>query len=253
MTGPAAEPSAPPLTPPGRPAPSRMRVLSRVLLGLVVSALLPAGVLLGRHLQRPPACPPSPRLTLAADLPEGTVLKLEHLSERSVPCDAPGLSSDRASQLVGRALVHPGLAGDALTWADVREALGERVMKKARAVPIDFDAASAVGRGDHLDVLAVLGTGETAYATTLIQNVIVVAAEPLGARRRLWLLLIPEEAEQLALAQLQGHLSLSVRNPDDVDVLEPRALTTAAELRDHALPEPHGCHHQTIQLIRKTP
>jgi Flp pilus assembly protein CpaB len=84
--------------------------------------------------------------------------------------------------------------------------------------------------GDHVDVLSVMQEPETKklVGVTLLQNVIVIANAPPapGDPRQLSLLLIPEEAQLLALAKEGGKLSVTLRNPVDPDLLDSVDLAT---------------------------
>ena len=107
------------------------------------------------------------------------------------------------------------------------------VMKKARATVVDVPARSPwlVG-GDHVDAVAVFTEPQTAeqVAVTLLQNVVVSSVTMLDGVARLTLLLLPEEAEAVLLAQRLGKLDVTLRSPDDVDVLEERGRTTVNSL-----------------------
>jgi len=118
------------------------------------------------------------------------------------------------------------------------------VQAKARAYTVETSAVTggAVLRpGDHVDVVAVLQDDKRLVAVTLLQNVVVVAnaAPAPGEARQLSLLVIPEEAELLALAKAAGHLTATLRNEQDPDVLEERgSATVATALTGLRLPPP---------------
>jgi pilus assembly protein CpaB len=98
-------------------------------------------------------------------------------------------------------------------------------------VTIDVNATSAVGfgvtRDDHVDVLWLLpGPGPRgAVITTLVEDAVVLATGlvSVGISYRpkevgygtVTLLVLPEEAERLVLAQKLGSLHLSLRNSED--------------------------------------
>jgi pilus assembly protein CpaB len=94
---------------------------------------------------------------------------------------------------------------------------------------------------DHVDVIGTFRDPQTneQVAVTLIQNVTVLATGkitgttnvnliPEGQRdySNVSLLVIPEEAEVLVLAQQEGKLTLSLRNEEDVDLIEERGRAT---------------------------
>ncbi|MDP1830071.1 MAG: RcpC/CpaB family pilus assembly protein [Archangium sp.] len=114
---------------------------------------------------------------------------------------------------------------------------GLEVMAKARAFTLDTSAvggAVVLRAGDHVDLVAVVTDPESRrmVSVTLLQNVIVIAnaAPAPGEPRQLSLLLIPEEVEILAFAKQAGHLTASLRNPADLDVLEERGAATMATI-----------------------
>ncbi len=104
---------------------------------------------------------------------------------------------------------------------------------------------------DHVDIIGTFKDPQTSeqVAVTLLQNVIVLATGkitgttnvnliPEGQREynNVSLLVIPEEAEILVLAQELGALTLSLRNEDDIDVhrrARPRHHQHAAVRRAH--------------------
>jgi pilus assembly protein CpaB len=118
------------------------------------------------------------------------------------------------------------------------------VMPKARAYTVDTAAVTggAVLRpNDHVDIVTVLQDDKRLVAVTLLQNVVVVAnaAPAPGEARQLSLLVIPEEAELLALAKAAGHLTATLRNEQDLDVLEERgSVTVTSALTGQRLPPP---------------
>lgn len=111
--------------------------------------------------------------------------------------------------------------------------LGAEVQKKARAYTVEtasVGGAAVLRANDHVDVLAVVTDPESKrqVAVTLLQNVVVLAnASPApGEPRQLSLLVIPEEAQLLAIAKAAGSLSATLRNPEDPNVLEQRSGAT---------------------------
>lgn len=108
------------------------------------------------------------------------------------------------------------------------------VQLKARAYSIETSAlggGSVLRANDHVDIVAVMtDDSKRLVSVTLLQNVIVMAnaAPAPGEAKVVSLLVIPEEAELLAVAQLSGKLLATVRNPRDTDVLEERGVVTVA-------------------------
>jgi len=105
------------------------------------------------------------------------------------------------------------------------------IQPKARGAFLDtasIAGASALKAGDHLDVIAVFTDAETKSVTavTLLQNVVVVSSEP----AHFALLVLPEEAEALAVAKASGQLMVTLRNAEDTNVLAERRRVTMKAL-----------------------
>jgi len=188
-----------------------------------------------------------PVVVAAVDVSEGTVVTMEMLSQRSIPeqfVTASVVKPDSASYVVNQKVLVPVQQGDPLLWSQFEttkaaERLSTKVQKRARAITIDAKARTAVGGwvrpNDHVDIIGTFkdpGSGEQT-AVTLMQNVIVIATGkitgttnvnlvPEGQRdySNVSLMVIPEEAEVLVLAQELGALTLSLRNEEDISVLE---------------------------------
>ncbi len=219
-----------------------------------------------------------PVIVAATDVPEGTVVTYEMISQRSVPeqfVTSSVVKPDSASYVVNQKVLVPIQAGDPLLWSQFEttkaaERLSTRVQKKARAVTIETGKSSSVGGwirpNDHVDIVATFKdpvTNEN-VAVTLMQNVVILATGkvtgttntsvmPEGQREynNVSLLVIPEEAEMLVLAQDLGALTLTLRNEDDVDVIEERGRASINTLlsgeRTRVLQQKR---FNTIQVIR---
>jgi pilus assembly protein CpaB len=198
-----------------------------------------------------------PVVVAAQDVPEGTVITFDMISQRSVPeqfVTSSVVKPDSASYVVNQKVLVPLQAGDPLLWSQFEttkaaERLSTKVQKKGRAITIEAKSTTAVGGwirpNDHVDVIGTFRDPQTDenVAVTLLQNVIVLATGkitgttnvnliPEGQRNYsdISLLVIPEEAEILVLAQELGNLTLSLRNEDDVDIIEERGRATISTL-----------------------
>jgi pilus assembly protein CpaB len=199
-----------------------------------------------------------PVIVATQDLAEGTVVTFEMVSQRPVPeqfVTSSVVKPDSASYVVGQKVLVPVQAGDLLLWSQFEsskaaERLSSMVLTRARAVSIDVSGAKMTVAGwirpnDHVDIIGSFRdpvTGEQ-MARTLMQNVLVVATGKLTGSTNinlvqesdrgyesLSLLLLPEEAEILSLATDLGSLTLTLRNPIDIEVAPPRAHATLATL-----------------------
>ncbi len=219
-----------------------------------------------------------PVLVASVDLSEGTVVSLEHLSQRSVPeqfVTASVVKPDSASYVVGQKLQFAVAAGDPLQWsqfdsARAMEHLASRIMMRARALAVEVRGTAAVGGwirpNDHVDIIGSFKDPQTSeqVAVTLLQNVNVLATGKLTGTTNVnlipesersyghvSLMLLPEEVELLVLAQETGNLTFTLRNEDDLDVLDERGRATINTLlageRTKVLQQKR---FNTIQVIR---
>jgi len=198
-----------------------------------------------------------PVVVAQKDLPEGTVVTFEMISQRSVPeqfVTSSVVKPDSASYIVNQKILVPVQAGDPLLWSQFEttkaaERLSTKVQKKTRAISLSADIISSVGGwirpNDHVDVIGTFRDPQLndMVAVTLLQNVIVLATGKITGTtninlipenerdyQNVSLLVLPEEAEILALASALGDLKLSLRNEDDVDVMEDRGRATLQTL-----------------------
>ncbi|MFT3839887.1 MAG: Flp pilus assembly protein CpaB [Myxococcaceae bacterium] len=185
-----------------------------------------------------------PVVVAAVDISEGTNVTFDMISQRSVPeqfVTSSVVKPDSASYVVNQKVLVPVQAGDPLLWSQFEttkaaERLSTKVQRKARAMTLDVSKTASVGGwvkpNDHVDIIGTFkdpGTNEQT-AMTLMQNVTVLATGkitgttninliPEGQRdyNNITVLVIPEEAEILTLAQELGALNLTLRNEDDID------------------------------------
>jgi pilus assembly protein CpaB len=219
-----------------------------------------------------------PVVVSAVDISEGTVVTMDMISQRSIPeqfVTSSVVKPDSASYIVNQKVLVALQAGDPLLWSQFEttkaaERLSTKVQKKARAITIEAKSTTAVGGwvrpNDHVDIIGTFKDPATneQVAVTLLQNVIILATgkitgttninlipENERAYGHVSLLVIPEEAEILVLSQELGNLTLSLRNEEDIDVLEERGRATISTLlsgeRTKVLQQKR---FNTIQVIR---
>jgi pilus assembly protein CpaB len=219
-----------------------------------------------------------PVVVAAVDIPEGTVVTMEMLSQRSVPeqfVTSSVVKPDSASYVVNQKVLVAVAAGDPLLWsqfetARASERLSTKIQKRARAISVEVKGVTSVGGwvrpNDHVDIIGTFKDPQTGeqVAVTLMQNVVVLSTGkmtgttnvnlvPEGQRdyNNVSLLVLPEEAEMLVLSQELGALTFTLRNEDDVDVLAERGRATINTLlsgeRTKALQQKR---FNTIQVIR---
>ncbi|MBL8952197.1 MAG: Flp pilus assembly protein CpaB [Myxococcaceae bacterium] len=195
----------------------------------------------------------TPVVVAAVDISEGTVVTFDMISQRAVPeqfITSSVVKPDSASYVVNQKVLVPVQAGDPLLWSQFEttkaaERLSTKIQKKARALTIEAAKTVAVGGwvrpNDHVDLIGTFKDPQTneSVAVTLLQNVIVLATgkitgttnvnlvpESQREYSNVSLLVLPEEAEVLVLATELGGLTMSLRNEDDVDVIEERGRAT---------------------------
>ncbi|MBI3182193.1 MAG: Flp pilus assembly protein CpaB [Myxococcales bacterium] len=219
-----------------------------------------------------------PVVVASTDIAEGSVVTFDMISQRPVPdqfVTSSVIKPESATYIVNQKVLVPLQAGDPLLWSQFEttkaaERLSTKVQKKARAITIEAGKTTAVGGwvrpNDHVDVIGTFKDPQTneSVAVTLLQNVIVLATGKITGTtnvnlipenqreyNNVSLLVIPEEAEILVLATEMGALTLSLRNEDDVDVIEERGRATINTLlsgeRTRAL---QAKRFSTIQVIR---
>jgi pilus assembly protein CpaB len=194
-----------------------------------------------------------PVVVAATDIPDGTVVTFDMISQRPVPeqfVTSSVVKPDSANYIVNQKVLVPLQAGDPLLWSQFEttkaaERLSSKIQKKTRAITINAAGIQSVGGwvrpNDHVDIIGTFRDPQASeqVAVTLLQNVIVLATGKLTGTTNVnlvsesqreysnvSLLVIPEEAEILVLAQEMGALTLSLRNEDDVDVIEDRGRAT---------------------------
>lgn len=225
------------------------------------------------------------------DVPEGTELDqdmvaVKEMPEKFVTESFIRIEEDNTSKHelpFGQRVMVPLKKGDPILishFESAREAeFSTMINQKGRAVTIDVSERHAVGLwvrpNDHVDVVGTFrdpgsaggekgeGSGGAGMKTvTLLQNVVVLATGHVNANttyvpeeekryQTVTLLVLPEEAEILTLAQETGALTLLLRNPDDLDYQENRKVVDQkALLAGTAANELQQKRYKTIQIIR---
>lgn len=200
----------------------------------------------------------APVLVATKEISEGTVITNDMIASRNVPntfITSSVVRPDQAERyIVGQKILVPVQAGDPLLYTQfasqaTAERLSTKVQKQARAVTIDAAKTTAVGGwvrpNDHVDVIGIFKDPQTneSVAVTLMENVMVLAtgkitgttnvnliADNQREYNNVSLLLTPEQVEIVVLAAELGNLSLSLRNPEDPDMMAERGRATIGTL-----------------------
>ena len=219
-------------------------------------------------------------LAANVDVPEGTELDqamvaVKDMPSRFVTDSFIRIEDDNTSKQelpFGQRVLVPLKAGDPILvshFESNREAeFSTMINQKGRAVTIDVQEKQAVGMwvrpNDHVDVVGSFRDPDNheLKVVTLLQNVVVLATGKVNANttyvpeedkryQSVTMLVLPEEAEILTLAQEVGSLTLLLRNPADLDFQEKRTIIDAKSLlAGDRTGELQQKRYKTIQIIR---
>jgi len=194
-------------------------------------------------------------LVAVKDVPVGGILAEKLIGVREIPRAYVEQRNVRAQDLkkVIDARIGAGLkANDTILWSDMEKfsdksrVLSGLVQQGMRAVPLDgadVDFGGLLRPGDRVDVLLTVGDrgNDTGSTRTLLQNLLVLsvgrniarANETVGRLRSGGIVTLGasvENAQVLAQARRRGELSLTLRNSEDITMVEGLPETTNAGL-----------------------
>ena len=195
---------------------------------------------------------PTPVLVAARDISGGTVLDQDMLRVEAIPSRlvTPSIvRSDLLASVQDAKLLLPMKQGDLLNFnmlqgTQMSEALSQDLAKGVRALSLRVNVESSVNRmvrpNDHVDVLLTYRdpTTRTVTTQTLLENIVVLATGEIYGGTQLGFVdedarkyvtvtveLTPQEVELAVQAQSMGAIYMSLRHPDDPEVMEDRART----------------------------
>ncbi|MHB1845222.1 MAG: Flp pilus assembly protein CpaB [Deltaproteobacteria bacterium] len=197
-----------------------------------------------------------PIIVASQDIDEGSTLTTDMVAQRPMPSQfvTPSvIKPENYSYVIGQKVLVNLKRGDPLLWTQFEsskglERLSKAVQKNFRAVTITAEDKASVGGwirpNDHVDVLATFHDAQGQMSTmTLLQNMLVLATGKITGNTNVallpedernygnvTLLMLPEEAEILDLAQQLGQISLTLRNEDDLETQGERVRTTPQTL-----------------------
>ncbi len=179
--------------------------------------------------------------------------------------------------IIGQPVITDIQKGDPLFYYDIEkvnvtEGLSKIIQKGGRAITIKVDDVSSVGNwirpNDHVDIIGIFSDPNTRQkmAMTLLENVIIIATgEYTGENFKtatkgktqaikysnVTLYVLPQEAEIILLAQDLGKLTLTLRNEDDLSLLEEKGRVTLDTIftGDRTM-ELQEIRKQTIQKVK---
>ncbi len=234
------------------------------LIAAAVAALLGLGMLwlyMKRFEEEASGGAPVAVVMATQDIPLGTTLTEAMLGLRNLPAayvEERHVRAADVARIIGVRVSMGVKANESLLWTDLattsqqRRDLSGLVRNGMRAVTIRADTTSAFGGllrpGDRVDLLITTsrdGTAEGNRVTVpLLQNVIVLAVgkdtgmEEVDGRRRsverrfneVTLSVTVEQAQILTLADHSGTITLTLRNPDDIAILDGLPETTRSDI-----------------------
>lgn len=203
--------------------------------------------------------PPVSVLVATRDIGLGAAITPDMLGARPLPrsyVEDRHIPASEADRIIGVRVTSGVKGGESLLWTDLattseqRRDLSGLVRHGQRAITIRADVSTSFGGllrpGDRVDVLLTVMRETNQYVTIpLLQNLLVLAAgrdtgAPVrpGERRRtrhgtvaqVTLSVTLEQAAALALSQEQGRLTLILRNPDDITIVENARDTTTGDI-----------------------
>lgn len=198
-------------------------------------------------------------LVATRDIGLGAAISEDMLAQRDLPqsyVEDRHIPASEAQRIIGVRVTSGVKGGESLLWTDLattgeqRRDLSGLVRQGQRAITIRADVAASFGGllrpGDRVDVLLTVERDSHRYVTIpLLQNLLVLAAgrdtgAPIrpGERRRtnrgsvnqVTLSARLDQAAALALSQEQGRLTLALRNPHDISLLENPPETTTGDI-----------------------
>lgn len=203
---------------------------------------------------------PVPVVVATRDIPLGGVITEDAIAIRELPekyLEERHVLATDAQRILGVRVSLGVSANASILWTDLatasvaRRDLSGMVQEGKRAVTVRASASSTFGGllrpGDRVDVLLTTERGEGAATVPLLQNVLVLAvgrnlgapsAGQMGEVQELVGSMSPDvtlsvtllQAQALTHADQRGHLTVVLRNPDDVAVVSNPPETTDADI-----------------------
>jgi pilus assembly protein CpaB len=185
----------------------------------------------------------------AENLPLGTRLTKEQVKLVGWPSSSPVQGAfSSVDGLVGRGLVQPVHANEPLTETklapiEAGAGLPPSIPPGMRALSVRVNDVIGVAGfttpGTRVDVLVTLNRGETSMARAVVSNVQVLTAGTLFDQEQskdgkaipstvVTLMVTPDDAERIVLAQSSGSIMLVLRNPLDIEQTETKGVRLAS-------------------------
>lgn len=240
---------------------TRKAIIAAAICG--VAGLVMLLLYMQRFEQEASGGPPQQVLIATRDIPLGAAITQDMLGYQPLPqsyVEDRHIPASEAERIIGVRVTSGVRGGESLLWTDLattseqRRDLSALVRNGMRAITIRADVSASFGGllrpGDRVDALLTTERDTRQHVTIpLLQNLLVLAAgrdtgAPVrpGERRtthqgsvnQVTLSVTLEQAGVLALAQEQGKLTLVLRNPEDITLVENAPETTTADIIEPA-------------------
>jgi pilus assembly protein CpaB len=201
-----------------------------------------------------------PIVAARQELPLGTEVTEAMLVVREVPAryvEGRHVQARDLQRILGIPVTSEVHAGESVLWTDLANAeqrrdLSSLVRPGLRAVTIAADSRSTFGGllrpGDRVDVLVTTERGDQQVTTTILQNALVLATgRDTGDGRReesdarasqVTLGVTLDQGQTLATADAEGTLTLVLRHPADITLVEGLPARTTSDVLRRPTPAP---------------
>tara|TARA_R110002096_G_scaffold16898_1_gene57590 strand:- start:32583 stop:33377 length:795 start_codon:yes stop_codon:yes gene_type:complete len=196
-----------------------------------------------------------PVLVAGTEIPAGVLLSEDMLVTRDIPesyVEARHIRASDASKAIGIRTTMGLRPNESVLWTDLASSSEEHrvlsglIKKGMRAVTVRISSGATLGGllrpGDRIDLLLRAERDEDSIVMPLLQNVLVLAVgsdmgrpednllQMVMSGSDLTLSVTVQQAQVLTLAQGEGSLAASLRNPNDILVDRDQPITTAKDI-----------------------
>jgi pilus assembly protein CpaB len=198
---------------------------------------------------------PVPVLVAGTDIPAGVLLSEDMLVTRDIPefyVEARHIRASDAGKAIGIRTTMGLRPNESVLWTDLASSSEEHrvlsglIKKGMRAVTVRIASGATLGGllrpGDRIDLLLSADRDDDRVVMPLLQNVLVLAVGSDMGRAEdnllqmvmsgsdLTVSVTVQQAQALTLAQGEGSLTASLRNPNDILVDRDQPITTAKDI-----------------------
>jgi pilus assembly protein CpaB len=198
---------------------------------------------------------PVPVLVAATEIPAGVLLSEDMLVTREIPesyIEARHIRASDANKAIGIRTTMGLRSNESVLWTDLASSSEEHrvlsglIKKGMRAITVRIASGATLGGllrpGDRIDLLLRAERETESVVMPLLQNVLVLAVgsdmgrvehnlmQAVMGGSDLTLSVTVQQAQALTLAQGEGSITASLRNPNDILVERDQPVTTAKDI-----------------------